>query len=88
MRGFKTRPRVGPPFVTILFRSDVTYVLWVDHALITVSPSINSDECLQNQLRFLLFSLYFAPLSEQIKSFGFILHYQYADDTQLYIAIS
>ena len=34
-----------------------------------------------------LFSLYIAPLSAVINSFG-VSHRQYADDTQIYIAVS
>ena len=35
----------------------------------------------------ILFTLYIAPLASVINSFG-VSHHQYADDTQLYIAIS
>jgi Reverse transcriptase (RNA-dependent DNA polymerase) len=34
-----------------------------------------------------LFSLYIAPLSAVINSFG-VSHHQYADDTQIYVAVS
>ena len=72
-------------WMTSYLYSRLSYVRWKDYTSehTTIDAGVPQGSSLGPQL----FSMYVAPLAGLIRSFG-VRYHQYADDTQLYIAIS